>query len=79
MKLRNKNEDISKINDFARYSGLAFEMLGIIALGTWGGYKLDLWLNTKPVFVATCSLLSVFISLFVVLKDIIGHGKNRKK
>jgi F0F1-type ATP synthase assembly protein I len=78
MKLKNKDEDRTKINGFARYSGLAFEMLGIIALGTWGGYNLDAWFNTKPLLTAILSLLSVFFALYIVLKDFIGHAKDRK-
>ena len=34
--LRNKG-----IQDFARYSGMAFQMIGIILVTVWGGVKLD--------------------------------------
>ncbi|MFW5822463.1 MAG: AtpZ/AtpI family protein [Tangfeifania sp.] len=38
---KNKN----KFDDFIRYSSLAFEMMAMIALGTYGGYKIDQWLD----------------------------------
>lgn len=61
--------------DYARYSGLAFEMLAIIGVGTWGGVKLDEYLgNNTPWFTVVLAPLSVFISLYIVLKDL-----NRKK
>jgi F0F1-type ATP synthase assembly protein I len=66
-KLRNKG-----IKDFARYSGLAFQMIGIILITTWGGVKLDKltgW-NT-PVFTIVLSLLGVFAAIYTAVKDFI--------
>ncbi len=61
--------------DFARYSGLAFEMLAIIGVGTWAGVWLDAYFNHEtPWITATVAPLSVLISLYLVLKDL-----NRKK
>lgn len=60
------------INDFARYSGLAFQMLGIILVTVWGGVKLDKltgW-NT-PVFTIVLSLLGVFTAIYIAIKDFI--------
>lgn len=34
-----------QFDHFIRYSSLGFEMAAIIAIGTWGGYKLDQWLG----------------------------------
>ena len=65
--LRNKG-----IRDFARYSGMAFQMLGIILVTTWGGIKLDELLELKtPVFTIILSLLGVFAALYTVLRDFI--------
>jgi poly-D-alanine transfer protein DltD len=36
-----KNQGNKGIKDFARYSGVAFQMIGIILVTTWGGMKLD--------------------------------------
>lgn len=60
-----------KLNNYARYSGIAIQMLVIILAGVYGGKKLDEWLNTKkPVFTAIFSLLAVVISIYMVIKDI---------
>ena len=34
-----------KFDTFIRYSGLGFEMMSIIATGTFAGYKIDQWMN----------------------------------
>ena len=48
------------LNNYAKYSSIAFQMLAIILIGVWGGYKLDEWLDLKfPIFTVTLSLLSV--------------------
>jgi F0F1-type ATP synthase assembly protein I len=60
------------IKDFARYSGLAFQMIGIILFTVWGGVKLDKltgW-NT-PVFTIVLSLLGVFAAIYTAVKDFI--------
>ena len=65
--LRNKG-----VKDFARYSGLAFQMIGIILITVWGGVKLDKltgW-NT-PVFTIVLSLLGVFAAIYTAVKDFI--------
>ena len=66
-KLRNKG-----LNDFAKYSGMAFQMFGIILLTTWGGIKLDkISGNETPVFTIILSLLGVFAAIYTVIKDFI--------
>lgn len=54
---------------YVRYSGMAFQMGIIIAGGTYGGIKLDQWLLTSPLFVILCSLGSIAISMYLILKD----------
>lgn len=67
------------LNHYARYSGMAFEMMFIIALGVFGGYKLDQWLHTTPLFILICSLAGVAIAFYVVIKDTLhtktNHGE----
>lgn len=59
------------MQNFARYSGLGFEMLGIIFFGTWGGVKLDeKFAFTFPVFTVVLSLFSVFASLYLVFRNL---------
>jgi F0F1-type ATP synthase assembly protein I len=60
------------IRDFARYSGIAFQMIGIILVTTWGGIKLDKLTGfDKPVFTIILSLLGVFAAIYTAVKDFI--------
>ncbi|MBL7915845.1 MAG: AtpZ/AtpI family protein [Bacteroidia bacterium] len=44
-------------------------MAAIIFFSTWGGVKLDEWLELKiPVFTLTFSILSVVLSLYYFIK-----------
>jgi hypothetical protein len=65
--LRNKG-----LTEFGRYSGIAFQMIGIILLTTWGGIELDklVKLNT-PVFTIILSILGVFAAIYTAVKDFI--------
>lgn len=59
----------------AKYSGLAFEMLGIVVLGAFVGYKLDEKRAAEfPLWTLILSLLGVFVALYLVLKDLIKNG-----
>lgn len=60
-----------QLNIYARYSSMAIQMLVIIFLGVFGGYKLDTWLQTKPVFTIVLSLLSVVLAIYYVIKDLL--------
>ena len=52
------NED--EVPKFARFSGLAFELLGILIAGVGGGYGLDILLDNQiPVLTIVFSLLSL--------------------
>jgi F0F1-type ATP synthase assembly protein I len=53
-------------------------MLTIILLGVFGGYKLDGWLNTLPVFTVILSLLSVVIAIYSVVKDLLNNKQEPK-
>jgi F0F1-type ATP synthase assembly protein I len=60
------------LSNFARYSGIAFQMIGIILITTWGGIKLDKLAGfEKPVFLIILSLLGVFAAIYVAIKDFI--------
>lgn len=59
-----------QLNDYARYSGMAVQMIAIILLGVWGGIKLDQVLSLKfPAFTLTLTLLSVFLAMFFAMRD----------
>jgi F0F1-type ATP synthase assembly protein I len=67
-----KNPENKGLQDFGRYSGLAFQMIAIIAVMTWGGVKLDKILGlSTPVFTIILSLLGVFAGIYTAIKDFI--------
>jgi F0F1-type ATP synthase assembly protein I len=69
-KKNRKNQGNKGVKDFARYSGMAFQMLAIILVTTWGGIKLDHLTGTKtPVFTIILSLLGVFAAIYTAVKD----------
>ena len=73
---KKRNKDFNKSSGYylARYSGLVFEMLGIIALGTFLGHKIDSNRNSGfPLWTIILSLLSIAIALYIVLKDLLHH------
>lgn len=60
------------IENFAKYSAIAFQMIGIILITTWGGVKLDKLTGFKtPIFTIILSLLGVFVAIYVAIKDFI--------
>lgn len=60
------------LDNYARYSSIALQMLVIILLGVWGGVKLDEWIDTGfPVFTVLLSVISVFAAIYFVIKDLL--------
>ena len=68
---KNRKNQLNKgLQDFGKYSGLAFQMLAIIGAMTWLGVKLDKILNLNtPVFTIILSLLGVFAGIYTAIKD----------
>lgn len=67
-----QQKEKNKFETYARYSNMAFQMIAIILLGTFGGFKLDELLNWGfPVFTVVLSLLSVVIAIFISVKDLL--------
>ena len=60
----------SPIHQYAVYSNLAFEMGAVIALGVFGGIKLDNLLNISPLFTILCSLASIAVAMFLVIRSL---------
>ena len=60
-------------NSLAKYSGMVFQMGITIALGVWGGIKLDEKFPVAkfPVFTVVLSLLSVFAAMYWVIKGLL--------
>ena len=70
-KKKNRGKQKSKgVNDFARYSGLVFQMAGIILVAVLGGDKLDKLAGFEtPVFTIVLSLLGVFAAIYTAVKE----------
>jgi hypothetical protein len=62
------DNDNRPINAYAKYSTLGFQMIVIIGVFTYAGYKIDEAANHHVKWVtAMLSLAGVFISLYVVI------------
>lgn len=58
-------------NNFARYTSVSFQMLVIIGLFAFAGYKLDAYRHSKsPIFTAVFGLAGVVISLYQVVRQL---------
>lgn len=59
-------------NSFLKYSGMATQMIVIILVGVFGGMKADEYFgNETPYLTAIFTVLSVFLSIYFVIKDFI--------
>lgn len=70
---KNQKNRLNKgLQDFGKYSALAFQMIIIIGVMTWLGVKLDkIFGLTTPVFTIILSLLGVFAGIYTAIKDFI--------
>ncbi len=59
-----------KLNNYVKYSSIAFQMIITLLLGVFGGIKLDEWVKWEfPVFTVVLSLVAVFLALYYAVKD----------
>ncbi len=60
----------NSLNTYARYSSLAFQMMAILLLFVFAGYKLDSWTEWHfPLFKLLFSLLGVVLAIYFAVKD----------
>ncbi|HET6560161.1 MAG TPA: AtpZ/AtpI family protein [Prolixibacteraceae bacterium] len=58
-----------KLDDFIRYSNLAFEMIAIMGVGVFAGIKIDQWLEMRfPAFTLGLMILSVAGAIYHVIR-----------
>lgn len=76
-----KNQKPSKtVNEYARYSSIAFQMIAIIVLGTWGGVKLDeKYPNKYSLGTVICSMLSVAIAMVYAVRKAKNFSNSKKQ
>jgi len=60
-----------RVRSFAKYSGIAFQMLGIIGGFTWLGLWLDERYQSKnPWFTVGLMLVGVFLAMFQIIRSL---------
>lgn len=58
-------------NQYAKYSGMGFQMLITIGLGTYLGVKLDEWQqNHTPVWTLVLSLVSIAAAMYNFIRQL---------
>ena len=71
MKLDKDSINKDKVKSYVQYSGLVFQMIGIIGVFAFAGYKLDQYQQSKTqLYTAVLSLLGVIISLYTIIRSL---------
>jgi len=71
-----KKKRKENLNDVAKYSTMAFQMIAIILLGVFGGKKLDAIIHIEfPIFTVVLTIVSVILSVYFAIKDLIRFNK----
>lgn len=72
-------EQKKRLNNYARFSGIAIQMFAIIGIGTYVGVKLDeKFPNKHNLYTVVLSLLSVIMSVVFVIRRIIAASKDNE-
>jgi hypothetical protein len=65
------NQSSSEASSLAKFTGIAFQMIAVIGIFAFIGYKIDTGANHQVKWAtAALSLVGVFISLYIVIKSI---------
>ncbi|HAL80856.1 MAG TPA: hypothetical protein DCO83_00365 [Mucilaginibacter sp.] len=65
------DDERNEAGSLAKFSGLAFQMIGIIGVFSFAGYKIDAACQHQVKWVtAALSLTGVFISLYIVVRSV---------
>lgn len=66
-----KKQLLDTANSYVKYSALAFQMIGIIGICTFIGYKIDeSQQNKTPLITGIASLIGVIVALYTVFKSL---------
>ena len=72
MEQEEKNKTKTKVNNYVKYSSMVFQLGVVIALGVWGGRKIDEYLGLKfPAFTLILLFVAIFGGMYWTLKDLI--------
>lgn len=69
---KNERDELGRQgSNYAKFTGLAFQMIGIIGVMAYAGYKIDESAgHTTKWVTAILSLAGVFISLYLVIRAV---------
>jgi F0F1-type ATP synthase assembly protein I len=60
-----------RVNSYAKFSGIAFQMIAVIGVFAFAGYKIDEATgHTVKWATAGLSLVGVFIALYIVIRSV---------
>lgn len=62
-----KKPSLDQFSNYAKYSGLAFQLLATIGLAAWGGFKLDQLTGTRFPFITVLLVLLALIGSILML------------
>jgi ATP synthase protein I len=72
--LEQSNSKKKQPNEYARWSGIAFQMIGIVVAGVWAGIWLDNRFELRfPVFKLILSFLSVVLAMYSVIREFLKN------
>ena len=67
----NFQEEKQAAKNYARYTGIGFQMIAVIGLFTFIGYKIDQSReSSQPIFTAVLSLIGVCVALYQVVRSL---------
>ncbi|MBB6111655.1 AtpZ/AtpI family protein [Mucilaginibacter lappiensis] len=66
-----ESDNVGEANTYAKFSGVAFQMIAVIGIFAFAGYKIDEVMAHRVKWVtAVLSLIGVFIALYIVIRSI---------
>ncbi len=64
-------EDMNEANSIAKYGGVAFQMIAVIGVFSYIGYRIDKTAgHTTQWVTAVLALIGVFIAMYIVFKSL---------
>ncbi len=71
MEEKTNNKKTPGNTNWMKYAGLGTQLMALMAIGTWGGIKLDKMLGFKfPLFLISLPLLALGISLWQLIREL---------
>jgi len=65
------NDSGNGVNNIAKYTGIAFQMIAVIGIFTFAGYKIDQAAAHATKWVTVIlSLSGVFVAMYIVIKSL---------